>query len=183
MAGFSGKFNEGRGDWETPNWLVYAAVNGTVLGNLVQPDLDVAADKDNRKAERFFDKEADGMAQEWSGICWLNPPYGQTGRWIRKAYEMADHDCASTVCLIPARTNTNWWHDCVMRATQILLLRGRVKFGGAEHGLPQPLAIVLFAKNRVGNLPLVGTLDVRGMDERDIWQPPLPKEETIEEEE
>jgi len=49
--------------------------------------------------------------------------------------------------LIPARTNTVWWHDYCMKAKEIRFIKGRPKFGDAKHGLPQPLAIVIFAKH------------------------------------
>ena len=50
----------------------------------------------------------------------------------------------TVVMLIPARTNTRWWHDYCMKAAEIRFLNGRPKFGDAEHGLPQPLALIVF---------------------------------------
>jgi phage N-6-adenine-methyltransferase len=51
-------------------------------------ELDVCATPENAKCERFFTKEQDGLKQEWTGRCWMNPPYGrEIGDWMRKAYE------------------------------------------------------------------------------------------------
>ena len=71
----------------------------------------------------------------------MNPPCGEQGRWLKKAYDEARNGC-KVVCLLPSRTNTNWWHDFVMNG-EVRFIRGRPKFVGAKHGLPQPLAIVI----------------------------------------
>src|SRR5438093_183176 len=73
--------------------------------------LDVAAQEDNAKCARFFTPKDDSLAQVWGGVCWMNPPYGKTiGQWMRKAYESAQQG-ATVVCLVPARTDTRWWHQ------------------------------------------------------------------------
>ncbi len=74
----------------------------------------------------------------------MNPPFGTQGAWVRKAYSESLRKGTTVVCLLPARTNTNWWHDYVMKG-EVRFIRGRPKFKGAEHGLPQPLAIVVFS--------------------------------------
>ena len=73
----------------------------------------------------------------------MNPPYGRSiGRWMRKAYESAE-DGATVVSLIPARTDTQYWHRYAMKG-EIRLIRGRIKFGGAKSGAPFPSAVVIF---------------------------------------
>lgn len=105
--------------------------------------LDVCATPDNAKCARFFTKDDDGLAQEWSGICWMNPPYGRAiGGWIRKAYESSLGD-ATVVCLLPSRTDTRWWHDYVMRG-EVTFVKGRLKFGGHKVNAPFPCAVVVF---------------------------------------
>lgn len=60
-------------------------------------------------ARRFIDASEDGLRAEWSGLVWLNPPYGaEIIHWLRR---MADHDCG--IALVPARCNTRWWHETV----------------------------------------------------------------------
>ena len=105
--------------------------------------LDVCALPENAKCQRFFTPEQDGLAQVWSGICWMNPPYGrEIGRWIRKAYESAQIG-ATVVCLIPARTDTAWWHDYVVKG-EVRFIRGRLKFGVQKNSAPFPSAVVIF---------------------------------------
>src|SRR6185503_2865752 len=81
--------------------------------------------------------ELDAFAHEWSGVCWMNPPYGRgIINWIRKAYSSARAGNATVVALIPARTDTAYWHDYVMEASEIRLVRGRLKFGGCANAAP-----------------------------------------------
>ena len=107
-------------------------------------DLDVCATPENAKCPRYYTREDDGLAQPWTGRCWMNPPYGRTiGQWMKKAYEESQRG-ALVVCLVPARTDTAWWHDYAMKG-QIRFLRGRLKFGGAANSAPFPSAVVVFA--------------------------------------
>ncbi len=106
--------------------------------------LDVCALPYNAKCERYFTPEEDGLQQLWRGVCWMNPPYGRTiGQWVRKAYESA-LEGATVVCLIPARTDTAWWHTWVMQAEEVRFIRGRLKFGGSKNSAPFPSAVVIF---------------------------------------
>ncbi len=105
---------------------------------------DVAAIPDNAKCDHFFTPAEDGLKQPWHGVCWMNPPYGASLRqWVKKAQESAQAG-AVVVCLLPARTDTQWWHDCVLPHGEIRYLRGRVKFGDAQNSAPFPSAIVIF---------------------------------------
>lgn len=106
--------------------------------------LDVCATADNAKCARFFTRADDGLTHEWAGVCWMNPPYGRViGRWIQKAYESALGG-ATVVCLLPARTDTAWFHNYCLRG-DITFLRGRLKFGGAKHSAPFPCMLVVFS--------------------------------------
>lgn len=106
-------------------------------------ELDVCADNTNAKCPVYFDKLTDGLTQNWSGKCWMNPPYGRDiGKWMRKAYESSLAG-AVVVCLVPARTDTAWWHDYAMKG-DITFIRGRLKFGGSKNSAPFPSAVVVF---------------------------------------
>lgn len=110
-------------------------------------DCDVCATVDNAKCVKFFTPEMDGLKQRWDGVCWMNPPYGrEIKHWVKKAYESSLHG-AKVVCLLPARTDTAWWHDYCMKG-DIEFIRGRLKFGGAKNSAPFPSAIVIFSKNK-----------------------------------
>ena len=105
--------------------------------------LDVCATKENAKCNQFYTLENDGLAQKWSGVCWMNPPYGrQIGKWIQKAYESSPHG-ATVVCLLPSRTDTKWFHDYCMKG-EIRFIKGRLKFGGSKNSAPFPSMIVIF---------------------------------------
>lgn len=105
--------------------------------------LDVCASFENAKCARFFTEEMDGLSQRWEGVCWMNPPYGRAiSAWMRKALESAQSG-AKVVCLVPARTDTKWWHDYAMKG-EIEFIKGRLKFGGEKNSAPFPNAIVIF---------------------------------------
>lgn len=136
MTQFRSAFTSNKQEWETPDSLFVP------LNNEFQFTLDVAADENNTKCSAYFTEQDDGLSKDWHGICWMNPPYKDKKKWIMKAYEEAQKG-ATVVCLVPARTNTNWWHNYCMKG-EVRFIRGRPKFKGAKHGLPQPLAIIIF---------------------------------------
>ena len=107
-------------------------------------DLDVCADESNAKADRYFTRADDGLSQDWApSVCWMNPPYGrEIGEWMKKAHDESLKG-ATVVCLVPARTDTAWWHNYAMRG-RIEFIRGRLKFGTATNSAPFPSAIVVF---------------------------------------
>ena len=124
-------------EWETPQ-LFFDALNAEY-----HFDVDVCATENNAKRERYYSKEQDGLSQQWKGVCWMNPPYGrEIGKWMRKAYESSLYG-ATVVCLVPARTDTAWWHDYAMKG-EVEFVRGRLKFGGSKANAPFPSAIVTF---------------------------------------
>lgn len=135
----SGLFSSNTDEWATPQDF-FDKLNAEFHFNL-----DVCATKENAKCKRFFTKEHDGLKQEWKGMCWMNPPYGrQISLWVYKALESA-RGGATVVCLLPARTDTAWWHSYVIaHASEIRFLKGRLKFGNAKHPAPFPSAVVIF---------------------------------------
>ena len=107
--------------------------------------LDPCATKENAKTEKFFTIEDDGLSQEWKEATFMNPPYGrEIKKWVKKAYEESLEGTV-VVCLIPARTDTSYWHDYIFnKACEIRFIRGRIKFGDSKSGAPFPSAIVVF---------------------------------------
>ena len=109
-------------------------------------ETDVCATDDNAKCAKYYTEEMDGLSQEWRGVCWMNPPYGRTiSKWMKKAYE-SSLSGATVVCLVPARTDTNWWHDYAMKG-DIEFIKGRLKFGGSKNSAPFPSAVVVFKQD------------------------------------
>lgn len=123
--------------WETPQKLF------DELNQEFHFALDVCALPTNAKCDKYFTYFEDGLKQDWQGVCWMNPPYGrEIGKWVRKAYE-SSIDGATVVCLLPARTDTAWWHDWCMKG-EIRFIRGRLKFGNSKNSAPFPSAVVIF---------------------------------------
>lgn len=107
--------------------------------------LDVCATPENAKCREFFTEATDGLAQEWRGVCWMNPPYGDAiSAWVRKAYETSLLGTV-VVCLVPARVDTAWWWD-YCRHGEVRILRGRLKFGDGANSAPFPSAVVVFGR-------------------------------------
>ena len=128
-------FSSKTDDWETPQ---------TVFDELDKEfhfTLDVAASPTNAKCADYFTKEQDGLAQDWRGVVWCNPPYGrEVGKWVAKA-AAAD---ALVVMLLPARTDTAWFHDYIYGKAYVRFIRGRLKFGGCKTAAPFPSMVVIF---------------------------------------
>lgn len=115
--------------------------------------LDVCATPKNALVDEFFSEEDDGLSKDWSGVCWMNPPYGRAIKlWVAKAYQESLKG-ATVVALIPARTDTSYWHQYIFPFADTHFLRGRVRFlqDGAKFGpAPFPSAIVVWPKKSPG---------------------------------
>lgn len=133
---FSSKSEE----WATP-WDLFNRLNSEF-----HFDLDPCATSENHKCQMYFTKNDDGLSKEWGGRrVFINPPYGrQIGKWVQKAYIEAKN--ANTLCclLLPARTDTKWFHDYIYRKAEVRFLCGRVKFGEAKNCAPFPSMIVIY---------------------------------------
>ena len=107
--------------------------------------LDPCADAKNHKCERYFTREDDGLNQDWGGnIVFCNPPYGrEIGKWVKKCHDEAQKPQTVCVMLIPARTDTRWFHEYIYGKAQIEFVRGRLKFGGGGSA-PFPSMVVIF---------------------------------------
>lgn len=108
--------------------------------------LDVCATPENAKCENFYSPEQDGLSLSWNGRVWCNPPYGrQVGQWVEKAY-MSAQAGALVVMLLPARTDTAWFHGYIYhrKEVEIRFVRGRLKFGGSKTCAPFPSMLCIF---------------------------------------
>ena len=124
-----------RTDWETPKWLFDA------LAAEFPITLDVCATAENAKCPSYF--SVDSLSKQWTGMCWMNPPYGkEIGLWVKKAYDSAACGDAAVVCLLPARSSNAWWRYVI--EGDVRFLRGRVKFVGAPSVTMFPNVIVVF---------------------------------------
>jgi phage N-6-adenine-methyltransferase len=124
--------------------------------------LDVCASPTNRKCFAWFGlgpdgSFTDGLAHDWNvdhggkGVtgCWMNPPYGrEIGKWVKKAYDESKKGCL-VVALLPARTDTRWFHSYIYGKAEIVFVKGRLKFGDAKNSAPFPSMVVIFRPNTI----------------------------------
>jgi len=157
-AGLSSRAN----DWVTPQPLF------DEWDRLFHFTLDVAASHQNYRVKKYFTIEEDALRQAWNNdVCWMNPPYGRgLKKWIQKAHRESLRG-AIIVGLIPARTDTSYWHKWIFPCADICFLRGRVKFlreGDIIDNAPFPSAMVVWgdelhrAKQSLGDLRQSGWL-------------------------
>ena len=131
-----GMFSSSRDDWETPQDLFDR------LNRMFAFELDVAADAQNHKVESYFDRERNGLVHEWANRNWMNPPYGkEIVAWVEKA-DAEGKKVKLTVALLPARTDTRWYHKFCAQWHSIFL-RGRLRFSGLGSA-PFPSVLVFF---------------------------------------
>ena len=126
-------------DWETPQDLFDA------LDRIHHFTLDPCATPENAKCRKYFTEEDDGLKQDWSGnIVFCNPPYNRViSHWVKKAYEESRKPGTKVVMLLPARTETAWFHDYCIKG-HVQFLRGRLKFGWNKNPAPFPSMVVIF---------------------------------------
>ena len=108
--------------------------------------LDPCADALNHKCEKYFTKEQNGLHQNWEGeTVFCNPPYGrETGIWVKKCHDEAQKENTVCVMLIPARTDTRWFHEFIYDQAEIRFVKGRLKFGDGKNSAPFPSMVVIF---------------------------------------
>ena len=126
-------------EWETPQDL-FDKLNKEFLFTL-----DVAASHKNAKCPFYLTKEKDGLKHKWIGGVWCNPPYGrEIGKWVKKCSEYE----GLSVMLIPARTDTKWFHDYIYHnpRAEIRFLKGRLHFNNSKNAAPFPSMIVIFRR-------------------------------------
>ena len=127
-------------EWETPAWM-FEQLNNEFLFNL-----DPCATAENHKCDKYYTKEDDGLSQDWGGYTvFVNPPYGRKIKdWVKKAYYESMKDNTTVVMLLPARTETKWFHDYIYHRSEIRFISGRLKFSNAKDNAPFPNMIVIF---------------------------------------
>ena len=108
-------------------------------------DLDPCATLHNTKCVNFFTELENGLEKDWGGFTvFVNPPYNNMKDWARKCHEESRKPDTKVVLLCPARTDTRYWHDFIMKASEIHFVKGRLKFGNSKNSAPFPSAVVVF---------------------------------------
>jgi phage N-6-adenine-methyltransferase len=141
-------FSSATDEWSTP--LHFFDRLAAEFGGF---DLDPCCLPSSAKAPLYYTPETDGLSAEWRGKVWLNPPYGRTiGAWTTKARESVEGGSADLVVgLVPARTDTEWWHRDVLAASEVRMVRGRLRFGEATTSAPFPSVVVIWRPTMAGS--------------------------------
>lgn len=137
-------FSSTTNEWATPQDFY------NILNKEFNFTLDPCATRQNAKCNKYFTIDDNGLEQDWSNdIVFMNPPYGrEIKNWVEKAYKESVKG-AVVVCLIPARTDTRYWHDWIFnKASEIRFVKGRLKFGGEKNSAPFPSAVIVFDSNK-----------------------------------
>lgn len=113
--------------------------------------LDAAATDNTAKCSLYYTPETDGLSQSWDcgGAVFCNPPYGRAvGKWVMKAHKEAAKSVYPIVLLIPARTDTTYFHDYIYGKAEIRFICGRLRFtdsdGNAVDPAPFPSMVVIY---------------------------------------
>ena len=111
-------------------------------------DLDPCADEFNHKCEKYYTIADNGLLKEWGGHrVFCNPPYGrEIGKWVEKAFRSNEDHGNLVVMLLPARTDTKWFHDYIYHKAEIRFIRGRLKFGDSKNSAPFPSMVVIYGQ-------------------------------------
>lgn len=160
MAFNEGLFLSGNQEYETPQSLF------DTLDAEFGFNLDAAASIDNHKVPYYFTKGNNALGMPWLGIVWCNPPYGrEIGAFVEKGHDESVAWDSTVVMLLPARTDTRWWHDYVMRASEIRFIKGRLKFVGEKNSAPFPSCIVVFDAKESDRQdgPIISAVDKTGL--------------------
>lgn len=136
VTGFT---HERPGEGETNEWYTPKTFF-TQLGEHITFDLDPCSPGvglSHVPARRVFTKDDDGLAQQWEGLVFCNPPYGRdVGRWVEKC---AAH--GNSMALVFARVDTAWFQKAVATADGVFFLAGRVKEASATQTKVTPVPV------------------------------------------
>lgn len=109
--------------------------------------IDVCATPENAKCKKFYTIDDDGLSKPWDGVVWCNPPYGRDiWKWVLAASVASGARGSTVVMLLPARTDTRWFHDLIYqkKSVEVRFVKGRLKFGGSKNSAPFPSMVVIF---------------------------------------
>lgn len=137
-----GMFTSNSNEWSTPKDLF------DELNNEFHFTLDPCATPQNAKCRKFFTADDNGLLLDWSNdVVFCNPPYGRVIKdWVEKAYHEVEKG-ATVVLLIPARTDTSYFHKFIYKKHEIRFIAGRLHFNDSKQSAPFPSMIVVMKKD------------------------------------
>ena len=128
-------------EWATPQWLF------DELNRIYHFTLDPCSTDENAKCKYHFTEKEDGLKKSWDcERIFMNPPYGrEIGKWVEKCYINSRNDANHVkLALLPARTDTKWFHDYIYGKAKIYFIRGRLKFNDGKGSAPFPSMIAVW---------------------------------------
>jgi len=133
-------FSSNKDDWATPAYIFEP------LNERFKFDIDICATDENTKCGRWVTPEQDALRQPWDTlgkVIFMNPPYSQIKTWMSRAFQASMY--ATVVCLVPARTDTFWFHEYVWKPkASVEFFKGRITFENAKQGAPFPSCLVIY---------------------------------------
>lgn len=132
-------FSSKKHDWSTPQEFF------DELDREFHFDIDVCANEQNAKCVNYYTEDDNGLIQDWGGkTCFCNPPYSNCAEWAEKAYYEGSKPNTTIVMLIPARTDTKYFHKYIYKRAELRFIKGRLKFGNSKNAAPFPSMVVIF---------------------------------------
>lgn len=134
-------FSSNSDEWETPHSLF------NILNDYFHFTLDPCSTELNHKCSNYFTLSENGLLQSWNGhTVFVNPPYSDISNWVKKCYVEWMYNNITVVLLIPARTDTRYFHDFIYHVADIFFIKGRLKFSNSKNSAPFPSMICVFNK-------------------------------------
>ena len=143
---FSSESNE----WATPQ-LFFDKLN-----EKFNFTLDPCATDKTAKCKKYYTKKDDGLSKDWGGeTVFVNPPYGkELKHWVKKSYEESRKANTTVVLLVPARTDTKYFHNYMMKSSELHFIKGRLKFENdnkEKNSAPFPSVVAVFKTTSSGS--------------------------------
>ena len=133
-------FSSKSDDWATPKDFF------DILNKEFNFTLDTCASKQNAKCLKYYTEIDNGLTKSWNKeMVFCNPPYSDIKKWVKKAYDECN-EFTKIVMLIPARTDTKWFHEYIYNKHEVRFIKGRLKFGDSKNSAPFPSMVVIFSK-------------------------------------
>lgn len=135
-----GLFTNNSNEWATPISFY------NELNKEFNFTLDPCASDDNHKCTKYYTREIDGLSKSWEGeTVFCNPPYGkELPLWVKKCFDEHIKYGITIVMLIPARTDTKYFHEYIYHRAEIRFIKGRLKFSDSKQCAPFPSMLVIY---------------------------------------
>lgn len=130
-------------EWETPDFIMKKYKDRYEL------KLDVCATKTNAKLPSFFTKEDDAFSKKWNTNFFMNPPLDnkkQLYEWVRAAHLNQEEFDVNAVLLLPAWTDSKWFHEFLVKKTKLIFLKGRLRW--QDKVLPYPSMVSIYESSK-----------------------------------